>query len=218
MSETLARLRALDCCAVSDAMDRLGLSGAVTGLRQESGAAGIAGRAITVKLGTGPASGGPPKHLCTSAVESAGPDNIIVIEQRTSVDAGSWGGLLTRGAVVRGIAGVVADGPVRDIDEARELGFAIFANRMTCLTARGRIVELANQEPIQVGAVMVEAGDFTIADNSGVVFIKPNDIDRVLAAAEEIVEREAAMARLIEAGKPISSVLGGDYEDMLKEE
>ena len=51
----VARLRKLDCCAVSDAIDRLGLdSGVVTGLLQQgSGASRIAGRAITLKLGVG---------------------------------------------------------------------------------------------------------------------------------------------------------------------
>ena len=46
---------------------------------------------------------------------------MIVVEQRSGVEAGSWGGLLSLGAKVRGVAGVVADGPVRDIDEA--IGF-----------------------------------------------------------------------------------------------
>ena len=53
------RLRRLDCCAVSDALDKLKLPGAVTGLPQRSGAGRIAGRAITVKLGTGAPPPGP---------------------------------------------------------------------------------------------------------------------------------------------------------------
>jgi regulator of RNase E activity RraA len=199
-------------------MDRLGLSGAVTGLRQESGHGRIAGRAVTVKLDVGPPPEGPPRHLCTAAIESAGPNDVIVVEQRTGVDAGSWGGLLTRGALARAIPGVIVDGPVRDIDEARELGFAVFTNRTTCFTARGRVVEVANRQPVRVGSVIVEAGDYALADNSGVVFIKPADIERVLAVAEAIVAREAAMAKAIASGAPISRVLGGDYEHMLKEE
>lgn len=51
--EQVVRLRRLDCCAVSDAMDRLGLEGSVSGLAQLSGDARIAGRVVTVKLGTG---------------------------------------------------------------------------------------------------------------------------------------------------------------------
>src|SRR5580658_9694878 len=93
----LQRLRRLDCCAVSDALDRLALSGVVTGVPQQSGGARIAGVAITVKLGTGEPPSGPARHLGTTAVEAGGSDHVIVVEQTTGIDAGSWGGLLTLG-------------------------------------------------------------------------------------------------------------------------
>ena len=214
--ELLIRLRRLDCCALSDALDRLGLKGAVTDLPQRSGAGRIFGRAITVKLGTGDPPPGPPRHLGTTAVELAGPDNVIVVEQRTGVEAGCWGGLLTLGAKVRGVAGVVADGPVRDIDEARGYGFPIFTNKTTSLTARGRVVEKATNVPVAIGDLIVSPGDYVAADCSAVIVIAAADAERVLGAAEEIAGREAAMARAILAGAPISEVMGGAYEHMLK--
>jgi 4-hydroxy-4-methyl-2-oxoglutarate aldolase len=210
------RLRRLDCCALSDALDRLGLKGVVTGLGQQAGQGRIAGRAVTVKLGVGEPQPGPPRHLGTTAIEASNGDNIIVVEQRTGVEAGSWGGLLTLGAKMRGVAGVVVDGPVRDIDEAVAYGFPVFTHTLTALTARGRIVEKGTGVPIVIGDVGVEAGDYVVADRSAVVFIKPADIDQVLEAAEMIVAREAAMAKALLAGKPISAVMGGDYEHMLE--
>src|SRR5512147_756357 len=109
------RLAQLDTCAVSDALDKLGLKGCVTGLAALSVAQRIAGRVRTVKLvakGAGGVASGPPRHLGTSAIEAAGAGEIIVIEQRSGVDAGSWGGILSLGAKLRGVAGVIADGPV----------------------------------------------------------------------------------------------------------
>src|SRR5690606_19803115 len=88
------RLRALDACAVSDALDRLGLEGVSTHLPQRSGEGRIAGRVVTLKLGLGDPPPGPPRHLGTTAIEAASPDDVIVIEQRTGVEAGCWGGLL----------------------------------------------------------------------------------------------------------------------------
>ncbi len=214
-SSPVQRLRRLDACAVSDALDKLGIQGAVTELQQFSGQQRVAGQVVTVKLGTGSPPPGPAKHLGCTAIEASGPDNVIVVEQRTGVEAGSWGGLLTLGARMRGVAGVVADGPVRDIDEARGYGFPVFARALTSLTARGRIVEKGTQVPIQVGSVAVEPGDFVLADNSAVIFIRAADIERVLEAAEQIAAREAAMARALMAGKPIGDVMGGDYEHML---
>jgi 4-hydroxy-4-methyl-2-oxoglutarate aldolase len=210
------RLRRLDACAVSDALDKCGLNGIATGIPQFSGAGRIAGRAITVKLGVGKPGSGPPRHLCAGAIEMGGPHEIIVVEQRSGVEAASWGGLLSQGALVRGIAGVVVDGPVRDIDQSIELGFPVFARSLTSLTARGRIVELSTNEPVTVGEVAVEPGDYVIADRSAVIFVAETEIDRVLATAEEIAAREEAMAEALRAGKPIGAVMGGDYEHMLR--
>ena len=214
------RLRRLDCCAVSDALDKLGLPGAVTGLPQRSGAGRIAGRAVTVLLGTGepvPAGDGKPRHLGCTAIERAGPDRVIVVEQRTGVEAGSWGGLLSLGAKARGVEGVIADGPVRDIDEAIEMGFAVFSRGLTSFTARGRVVEKGTDVPVRIGEVTVRPGDYVVADRSATIFIAAADIERVLQAAETIVAKEAAMAKAILAGTPISEVMGGHYEHMLKD-
>lgn len=212
----LQRLRRLDGCAVSDALDKLGLSGAVTGLPQRSGAGRIVGQAITVKLGTGEPPPGPPKHLGCTAIEAAGPEHIIVVEQRTGVEAGCWGGLLTLGAKLRGVAGVVADGPLRDVDEAIAYEFPIFSRALTSFTARGRVVEKSTNVPVQIGALTVQPGDYVLADRSAVIFIAEADIERVLEAAEMIVAKEAAMAKAILAGTPIGQVMGGNYEHMLE--
>ena len=214
-ASAVARLRKLDACAVSDALDKLGLGTVVTGVPQQSGTGRIAGRAVTMKLGLGDPPAGSPRHLGTTAIESAGPDDIIVIEQRTGREAGSWGGLLSLGAKVRGVAGVVCDGPVRDIDEARGIDFPVFTRSFTARTARGRIVEQGTNVPVTFEGVRVEPGDYVLADNSAIILITAAEIERVLATAEDIVAREAAMARAIQAGTPISAVMGGAYEHML---
>ncbi len=212
----VARLARIDCCALSDALDRLKLKGQATGLPQMSGSGRIAGRAVTLRLGTGAPPPGPPRHLGTTAIEAANPGDIIVVEQRTGVEAGCWGGLLTVGAMERGVAGVVADGPVRDIDEARGYGFPIFTNKVTSFTARGRVVEKETNGPVMIGTVQVNPGDYIVADNSATIVIPPDQVEAVLATAEEIIVREAAMADAIRKGVPISQVMGGNYERMLE--
>ena len=171
MSNAVSRLLQLDTCAVSDAIDKLGLPSAVTGIVRLSTDRRIAGRVLTVKLDR--AEGRPPsgRHLCTAAIELARPGDVIVVEQRTGLDAASWGGTLSLGARMRGVAGAIVEGPARDIDESRELDFPVFARSHTAHTARGRIVEVATGEPITVGDVTVTPGDYVIADGTAVAFV-----------------------------------------------
>src|SRR5688572_31139288 len=91
----VARLKKLDCCAVSDAVDKLGLPNRAVVVPHRSGPTRVAGRVVTVKLGVGDPPPGAPRHLGATAIEAAEEGEIIVVEQRTGVQAGCWGGLLT---------------------------------------------------------------------------------------------------------------------------
>jgi 4-hydroxy-4-methyl-2-oxoglutarate aldolase len=214
--DPLLSLARLDACAVSDALDKLGLPGAVTGIHRLSTDRKIAGRVLTVKLGVAQGPNTATRHLSTAAVEAAQPGEIIVVEQRTGIDAAAWGGVLSRGAKMRQVAGVICEGLARDIDESRQLDFPVFARDHTCRTARGRIVELGTNVPITVGDVAVVPGDYVIADGSAVVFISQREIGRVLDAADFVMRREAAMIEGLEAGQRISEVMGANYEHMLE--
>jgi regulator of RNase E activity RraA len=152
----------------------------------------------TVKLA--PAEG-RTHSLCTTAIEAAEPGDIIVVEQRTGIDAACWGGNLTIAAQMRGLAGAIIEGPARDIDESRQLGFPVFARCLTGRAARGRIVEVATGEPIQVGEVTVNSGDYVIADASSVVFISSENIARVVEAAEAIWQRDLRIAEALREGQ-----------------
>jgi regulator of RNase E activity RraA len=215
MNDFVTRLSKLDSCAVSDALDKLGLQGSVTGIERFSTDRRIGGQVLTVKLDRAEGRTNT-RHLCTAAIDAAQPGDIIVVEQRTGLDAASWGGNLSIGAQVRGVAGVIVEGPARDIDDSRKLDFAVFARSHTARTARGRIVEVATNEPIIVGDVTVSPGDYVIADASAVVFVAQPEIARVLEAAESIMQREDALAQAIRGGTPISQVMAGNYENMLK--
>lgn len=218
MTDPVSRLGRLDTCAVSDALDKLGLPAAVTGIERMSTETRIAGRVRTVKLDRAEGRGPSTRHLCTAAVEAASEGDVIVVEQRTGLDAAGWGGTLSLGARMRGVAGVVVEGPARDIDESRELGFPVFARGHTARTARGRVVEVASGETIQVGGVRVSEGDYVIADGTAVAFVARADIERVLEAAEGIAAREAAMGEALRAGRPMSAVMGAQYENMLRKD
>src|SRR3569623_617682 len=94
MNAYVERLSHLDSCAVSDALDKLGLTGSVTGLGRVSTDQRITGQVRTVKMDRAEGRTST-RHLCTAAIETSNPGDIIVCEQRTGLDAACWGGNLT---------------------------------------------------------------------------------------------------------------------------
>jgi regulator of RNase E activity RraA len=218
VEDKYTRLARLDSCAVSDAVDQLGLTPSVTGLSALSAPKRIVGQTITVRLAIGrPPEGAPARHLCTNAIEAASSQSVIIVEQRTGIEAAGWGGILSTASVAKGVAGVIVEGLARDIDEAEQLGFTVFARGATARTARGRIHETSTGETIRVGDVDVAQGDWVIADRSGVVFIPAAHIDDVLNAAERIVAKESAMAKAALSGLPATEVMGANYEHLLEQ-
>lgn len=210
----LERLANLDSCAISDALDSLQLQGVVTRVKSVTVSKKIFGRAVTVKL-VPKGSQQTNRHLGTAAVESASKGDIIVIEH-CSTEVAGWGGNLGIAAHLREIGGVVIDGACRDADELTMIGFPVYARSVVPTTARGRIVEQSFNEVIAIDKVKVRPGDLVLADGSGVVFIPIEHAEAVIKVAEGIVENEAAMAKAILAGKPVSQVMGQKYETMLE--
>jgi len=200
-------LRSLDSCAVSDALDMLGLAGAVAGLKPmwEPGRV-VAGVARTVAVAP-KTSAGPGAHVATALVDAADKDDIIAIDNHGRTDVSCWGGLLAEAAIQRGIAGVVVDGACRDVQECEALGLPVFARGAVPVSARGRIVQRDMDVPIQVGNVAVSPGDLVIADRNGIVFVSRDRADAVLDLAARIVAREAAMGAAVRSGRSVLDVM-----------
>jgi regulator of RNase E activity RraA len=209
------RLAKLDTCAVSDALDSLGLKGATWGVGPLWPCPRIVGRAVTMKIK--PAGLEQPKqHLGTAPIEAAQAGDIIVIDNGGKLEFSCWGGLLALSAKLKGLSGVVIDGASRDIDEARELGFPVYGRGAVPMTARGRVVQESFNQEIQFAGVQCHPGDLVIADGSGVVIVAKKKEEEVVAAAEAIYQKEQEMAAGIRkgySGLEMLEKLG--YEQML---
>lgn len=214
-SELLPRLARLDTCAVSDALDVLGLPGVVTGLGTLWEGARLTGPVVTVKLAPGvPDADRGKVHLGARAIERARTGSVIVVDNGGRTEMGGWGGLLSLAAHRGGVAGVVLDGACRDVDEARELGFAVFARGGTPRTARRRVYEESTGEPVSIGGIPVAEGDFVVADGTGVVILPRARALEIVTEAERLAAREQEMAARLRAGDPAAAVLGRSYESM----
>ncbi|HEX6452714.1 MAG TPA: RraA family protein [Trebonia sp.] len=221
----MKRLAVLDTCVVSDALDHLGISGAVVGVRPMWGRPKVVGRARTVEVvdaaAVGPGETTPPRppagqpggggvhgrHLATSAIISSGPEDVIVIANNGRTGVSCWGDILTVAAQQRGIRGTVIDGACRDVDAIADAGYPVWARAGVPVTARGRIAERATDVPVSFGGIWVLPGDLVIADGSGVVFVPAARADEVLAAAERLADRQERMVEAVRAGRSVVDVM-----------
>ncbi len=201
---------------LADALDKVGIRGAVIGIKPMYDCPKIMGRAVTIKI-TAAGMVKSKYHLGVRAIDAANPGDIIIIDNRGDLNNNCWGEILSMGAKMKKISGVVADGAARDIDACREFGFPIYARGTVPITARGRIMEESFNEVIRIGDIQVRPGDIIMADINGVVIIPEEKLEEVLEAAEQILKKEEEMVEELRKG---ISMLEVDqkyaYEAMLK--
>jgi len=142
--------------------------------------------------------------------------HVLVIDGRGELNTALWGELTTYSAQGKGLAGVVIDGASRDIDEARELEFPVYARSVVPMTARNRVVQESYNQEIQFAGVQCHPGDLVFADGSGIIIIPKEKEEEVVSAAEGIYAKEQEMAAGIRkgySGLEMLEKLG--YEQML---
>jgi regulator of RNase E activity RraA len=201
---------------LADALDKVGIRGAVIGIRPMYDCPKILGRAVTIKV-TAAGMSKSKYHMGVRAVDGASSGDVIIIDNRGDLNNNCWGEILSMGAKKKGVSGVIVDGAARDIDACKEFGFPVYARGTVPITARGRIMEESFNEVIRVGDVQVRPGDIVMADINGVVIIPVEKLDEVLQAAEEILKKEEAMVEELRKGVPILEVdQKYSYETMLK--
>lgn len=193
--DTIEAYKSLATASVSDALQSLGVHGYAADIRLVTGAK-LVGPAVTVL--EGPTTESVPPQHALEAIDGADAGSVIVIDNGGVTNVAAWGGLMTAGAVVRGLAGVVLDTGVRDVAEIeRDFGFTVFARSTSPATTVGRYKTLARGVPVSIGGVTVNNGDLIVADSDGVVAVPHDLVDQTLVLAQEIEDREREQTKLI---------------------
>ncbi len=218
MEELLSKLAELDTCCVSDTLDSLDLPGATTALCPLWDCPKIVGQVVTVQIG--PCSNiEPAEHINTTAIENGEAGDVIVISNSGRTDVSCWGDILANAAISKGISGVVIDGACRDIDACRDIGFPVFGKAVVPVSARGRIVQKSFNEWVTIAGVVVDPGDFVIADGSGTVFIPQSRAAEVVDKATKLAAKQKLMIEAIKSGRSVVDVMHDrEFDHVLKEE
>lgn len=196
----VARLGRLYTSTLSNALEDLGQDGVILGLPPVTPGMRLAGRALAVLQMTGAAGDFPGSDFKVGAmIDAAGPGDVVVVAN-DGCAVSSWGGTATYAAKLRGIAGLVVDGGVRDREEIVEHGLPVFARHLVPTTGRGRIRVVEIGGTVTVAGHKVATGDVIVADGTGIVCIPQDKAERVLEIAERLSDDDARAMEEIAAG------------------
>ncbi|GKN26969.1 RraA family protein (plasmid) [Klebsiella pneumoniae] len=204
MSETEKQLlelfKGLDTAGVSDALDKLGLSGQCFGVMPlDNYRQAVVGFAYTVRYE--PASN--PPGTVGDFIDDVPAGYMVVIDNNGRTDCTVWGDIMTQLAGSKGIAGTVIDGVCRDVHKALGDGYPIFTKGRFMRTGKDRVQVNAINQPVSIGTARVEANDIVVADASGVVIVPRGQAEEVARVAHEIEKTESAIRQALAEGKSL---------------
>lgn len=200
MTESLRQaFNALGCSDLSDAMDRLGVPCQAAGVMPLDRSFQLCGPAWTLRYG----SVGQDPGTVGDYIDDLEAGSVVVLDNGGRLDATVWGDLLTTTASRNHIAGTVIDGVCRDIDRSLELGYPIFARANWMRTGKDRVRVEATQQPVTIGGVRVEPGDWLRGDGDGLVVIPAGRLDEILAVAQEIHAAEDEIRAALAQGSTL---------------
>jgi regulator of RNase E activity RraA len=140
-------------------------------------------------------------------IDSCEKGEVIVIDAGGYMSCDVWGGLTSTAAKVRGLAGAVVDGAVRDVSEIRELEFPVFAKGIVPASPTGRLQIMAHNITITCGGVLVNPGDIILGDDDGVVVIPKEKAEKVLELTKSLSQAEKKVKDAILRGVPSAKVI-----------
>ena len=186
------------------ALARLG----VATVHEAAGRTGVVDIALTQVVRGSSVAGPARTALCApgdntmvhALIAHANRGDVLVLTSVEPAPVALIGDLLATQAQVRGVAGILVDGAVRDVDELEALGLPVWARFVRARGAtKGEVGKL--DVPVVIGGAEIRPGDLVVLDCDGAVAVPRERIQEVLPLALEREERERAMRERYAAGE-----------------
>ncbi len=205
LEDICRRYRRLYTGAVADVLDELGLRNQALphDIRPLSEEMKVAGFAFTLQgqATRDPAATTREDYIkALSIVDELPQFSVLVCEPGRDTDCAHWGELSSNAVRARGCQGVVVDGGVRDTAFIKRIKFPVFARYRTMVDAVGRWFPCSYQQPTQIGAVLIQPGDFVFGDMDGVLVVPRELTAELLGRAEKIRRLERKVRGELRAG------------------
>jgi regulator of RNase E activity RraA len=147
-----------------------------------------------------------PENPQRKAIEVVPSGHVLIVDTNGLDVSGTLGDILVARLRVRGVAGVVSDGPMRDVAEMENMDFPVFARGNAAPPSYASMLAADAQVPIGCGGVAVFPGDIVIGDSDGVVILPSAIAEEVARDAVEQDRLEAYVRERIEGGDSIVGV------------
>lgn len=197
-AEILERLKGVRPALLSDA---LGKAGAMDhDMRCWSANCRVSGPAFTLRVHTADIL------MVGKALSECPSGYVLVIDGQGELNTALWGGITTICARLKGMAGVVIDGAIRDVAEIRRDSLPVFA-RAAVPNAGGVEYRGETGIPIQCAGAVVCPEDWIVGDEDGVVVVPAARMESTLEIAERLREVEREIQTQVEQGRDVAELL-----------
>ena len=192
----------LDTPCVSDALDRLGISGGLLGISPVVTGTGkvVCGPAFTVRY----IPVGMEKKTVGDFLDDVPAGSIVVIDNAGRTNCTVWGDIMSTYAAAKGVAGTLIDGVCRDVKVVREVGYPIYTKGCYMCTGKDRVQIESVERPATVSDIQVCQGDVILCDDNGALCIPAARAEEVLTVAQEIDAKEKKILEAIADGSTLA--------------
>ncbi len=201
--------RLVEVASVADAMEQLyGQKAYMSHEMRALNVTKFAGPAVTVFLKKEEhKEGSKASEGMLDAIDHAPAGSVYVMVLEDGGDYAGIGALMATAMKVRGLAGAVIDGGVRDTPQIRRLQFPVFSRGVVPSTTINHYRFAGVNVPVKCAGVRVNAGDIVTADEDGVAVVPRVHAAEVLKKAEDLDNTEHSMLPFIEKFKSIKEAV-----------
>ena len=204
----IERIVPLATSTLANALDDIGLhDNVISGIKRVAPGFRFVGPAVTVKESAGRyGTFSSDDFKVGEMIGATKPGDVIVVDA-AGASYSTWGGMASYAAKLKGVAGLVVDGGVRDLEEMVEFQFPVFARHLVPTTGRTRLKVEAINVPVAIDGVDVAPGDIIAADGTGIVCLPGGRAEEIIGLAEGFAAADAAAVEDLKTGLTFSQAM-----------
>ena len=195
------RISLLATSTLANALDNAGLHNKVIAhIKAVAPGFRFTGPAVTVKEIAGAHGDYTSDDFKVGAIIDAAQAGDVIVIDAGGAECSTWGGMASFAAKLKGVAGLMVDGAVRDLEEMIEFEFPVFSRHITPTTGRLRLKVEAINVNVVIDGVAVAPGDIIHADGTGAVCLPAGRAEDITISAEKLAQDDAGAVEDLRAG------------------